>query len=331
MHRFFAFLSRAGLDSFSLLMVGMVVLAWRFPEAASPDSPVDLRLIGNIGVVFIFFFYGLKLDPAKLLAQLGRWRMHLLIQFTTFIIFPLIILVCRGLFHAPGSDLLWVGAFYLAAVPSTVSSSVVMVSMAGGNVPAAIFNASVSSLLGIFITPVWMNVLVNSSRLSAEDLTGVILDLCLQVLLPVVAGILLHGKLGHLATRYRNQLKYVDQAIILLIVFRAFCDSFLNRMFDGYSLIELLGLGVLMLLLFFAMLGIMQFIALRMRFSREDRITVIFCGSKKSLIQGVVMGQILFPDAAAFGIVLLPLMLYHALQLFVGSILAQQMGRGRIE
>ena len=329
MQRIFAFLSRAGLDSFSLLMVGMVILAWRFPEAASPESPIDLRLVGNIGVVFIFFFYGLKLDPAKLLAQLGHWRMHLLIQSTTFIIFPLIILMCRGLFYAPDYDLLWVGAVYLAAVPSTVSSSVVMVSIAGGNIPAAIFNASVSSLLGIFITPVWMNVFVNSNRLSAEDLTSVILNLCWQVLLPVVAGILLHGKLGYLTTRYRNQLKYIDQAIILLIVFRAFCDSFLNRMFDGYSIMELLSLGGLMLLLFFFLLAIMQGVAVRMNFSREDRITVIFCGSKKSLIQGVVMGQILFPDAAAFAIVLLPLMLYHALQLFVGSILAQQMGRAR--
>lgn len=329
MHRFFAFLSRAGLDSFSLLMVGMVILAWRFPEAASPESPIDLRLIGNIGVVFIFFFYGLKLDPAKLLAQLGHWRMHLLIQSTTFIIFPLIILSCRALFYTPDYDLLWVGAFYLSAVPSTVSSSVVMVSIAGGNVPAAIFNASVSSLLGIFITPVWMNVLVNSNRLSADDLTSVILDLCLQVLLPVLAGIMLHSKLGHLATRYRNQLKYVDQSIILLIVFRAFCDSFLNKMFDGYSIMELLSLGGLMLLLFFLLLAVMQLIATRLNFNREDRITVIFCGSKKSLIQGVVMGQILFPDAAAFAIVLLPLMLYHALQLFVGSILAQQMGRAR--
>lgn len=329
MHRFFAFLSRAGLDSFSLLMVGMVILAWRFPEAASPDSPIDLRLIGNIGVVFIFFFYGLKLDPAKLLAQLGRWRMHFLIQSTTFIIFPLIILFCRAFFYVPDYDLLWVGAFYLSAVPSTVSSSVVMVSIAGGNVPAAIFNASVSSLLGIFITPVWMNLLVNSNQLSADDLTGVILDLCLQVLIPVAAGIILHGKLGYLATRYRNQLKYIDQAIILLIVFRAFCDSFLNRMFDGYSILELLGLGVLMLLLFFFLLAVMQLIAARLNFSREDRITVIFCGSKKSLIQGVVMGQILFPDAAAFAIVLLPLMLYHALQLFVGSILAQRMSRAR--
>jgi sodium/bile acid cotransporter 7 len=98
-------------------------------------------------------------------------------------------------------------------------------------------------------------------------------------------------------------------------------------MFDGYSIGELVALTALMLLFFFVMLALMQVLALRMGFSREDRITVIFCGSKKSLVQGAVMGQVLFPEAAAFGIVLLPLMIYHALQLFAGSILAQRLAR----
>ena len=115
--------------------------------------------------------------------------------------------------------------------------------------------------------------------------------------------------------------------IILLIVYRAFCDSFLNRMFEGYSLAELAVLGSLMLMLFFVMLAFMQILSVGLGFSREDRITVIFCGSKKSLVQGAVMGQVLFPEAAAFGIVLLPLMLYHALQLVAGSILAQRMAK----
>jgi sodium/bile acid cotransporter 7 len=226
--------------------------------------------------------------------------------------------------------MLWVGAFYLAVLPSTVSSSVVMVSIAGGNIPAAIFNASISSLIGIFLTPVWMNIFVSANNLSASDLSGVIINLCFQVLLPVAVGLALHRQLGFIAVRFKNQLRYVDQAIILLIVFRAFCDSFLNNMFDGYSITELVVLSALMLLFFFVMLAVMQLIAVRMGFSREDRITVIFCGSKKSLVQGAVMGQVLFPGAAALGILLLPLMIYHGLQLFAGSILAQQFARSRV-
>lgn len=327
MHRLLSSLSRVGLNGFFLLIVAMVGLAWLFPEAGSASSPLHLKQVGQVGVAFIFFFYGLKLDPEKLRAGIGHWKMHLLIQSTTFLIFPAVILLLRSIFYTPGSDLLWTGAFYLAVLPSTVSSSVVMVSIAGGNISAAIFNASISSLIGIFLTPIWMNLVVSSSSLPASDLSGVILDLCLQVLLPVVAGLALHRRIGFVAERFRSELRYFDQAIILLIVFRAFSDSFLNNMFDGYSLMELVALSALMLLLFFFMLAVMQVLSVRLGLSREDRITVLFCGSKKSLVQGAVMGQVLFPEATAFGIVLLPIMLYHALQLLAGSILAQRMAR----
>jgi len=304
----------------------MVGLAWLFPEPGSRNGPLHLVQVGNVGVTLIFFFYGLKLEPAKLLAGLGHWKMHALIQTTTFLLFPLLILLLRTIFYTSDSELLWLGALYLAALPSTVSSSVVMVSIAGGNISAAIFNASISSLLGIFVTPIWMNVFVSSVP-SAPDLSGVILNLCLQVLLPVVAGLALYSRLGFLAVRFKNQLRHFDQLIILLIVYRAFCDSFLNRMFEGYSLTELAVLGSLMLVLFYVMFALMQILSVGLGLSREDRITVIFCGSKKSLVQGAVMGQVLFPQAAAFGIVLLPLMLYHALQLVAGSIMAQRMAR----
>jgi sodium/bile acid cotransporter 7 len=327
MQRLVSLLARAGLNGFFLLIIVMVVLAWLFPEAGSTDSPLHLKQVGNVGVAIIFFFYGLKLDPAKLRAGIGHWRMHLLIQLTTFFLFPVVILVLRRIFYTAEFDLLWLGTFYLAVLPSTVSSSVVMVSIAGGNISAAIFNASVSSLIGIFLTPVWMNLFVSNSSVSVGDLSGVILNLCLQVLLPVVAGLVLHRKIGFIAERFKNHLRHFDQAVILLIVFRAFCDSFLNNMFEGYSFTELAVLSALMLALFLVMLAIMQVLSVRMSLSREERITVIFCGSKKSLVQGAVMGQVLFPEAAAFGIVLLPLMLYHSLQLLVGSMLAQRMAR----
>jgi sodium/bile acid cotransporter 7 len=327
MHRLLSLLSRAGLNGFFLLIMAMVGLAWLFPEAGSTNSPLHLKQVGNVGVAIIFFFYGLKLDPAKLRAGIGHWKMHLLIQSTTFLFFPIVVLLLRSMFYTVDFDLLWIGAFYLAALPSTVSSSVVMVSIAGGNISGAIFNASISSLVGIFLTPIWMNLFLSSSSLSVSDLSDVILNLCLQVLIPVVAGLVLHSRMGFLAERFKNQLRHFDQAVILLIVFRAFCDSFLNHMFEGYSFMELVILSALMLLLFFVMLAFMQLLSERIGFSREDRITVIFCGSKKSLVQGAVMGQVLFPEAAAFGIVLLPLMLYHSLQLLVGSILAQQMAR----
>lgn len=329
MSRFLSLLTRAGLNGFFFLLIVMVVLAWLFPEAGADDNPIPLKAISNIGVAIIFFFYGLKLNWTGLKAGLGHWRLHLVIQLTTFLLFPLLILTLYSI--APESEYKywWIGTFYLAALPSTVSSSVVMVSIAGGNISAAIFNASVSSLIGIFITPLWMSILVDSSTLSVADLSGVIVSLCLQVLLPVTAGLLLHNILGSFAERHKTSLRYFDQAVILLIVFRAFAESFLEDMFTGYSAMELITLSILMLALFGIMLLIMKAVSSWMKFAREEQITVIFCGSKKSLVQGAVMGQILFPQANAFGLILLPLMIYHALQLVAGSILAQQMAAKR--
>src|SRR5688500_4656359 len=134
MHRLLSLLSRAGLNGFFLLIMAMVGLAWLFPEAGNTNSPLHLKQVGNVGVAIIFFFYGLKLDPPKLRAGIGHWKMHLLVQSTTFLLFPTVVLLLRALFYTEEFDLWWIGAFYLAALPSTVSSSVVMVSIAGGNI-----------------------------------------------------------------------------------------------------------------------------------------------------------------------------------------------------
>ncbi len=319
--------SKAGLNGFFFAMIAVVVLAWLFPEGGAPDSPLPLKTISDLGVAVIFFFYGLRLSPERLRAGVSQLYLHGVVQASTFLFFPVLVLLAYAFFYEADSRMIWIGTFYLAALPSTVSSSVVLVSIAGGNVAAAIFNASISSLIGIFLTPVWMSLFIDSGTLPAGDLGRIILDLCLQILLPVIAGLLLHHKLGSLTDRYRSQLRIFDQLVILLIVYRAFSESFAGNAFAPYSAGEILWLSLLMLGLFFLMLGIMSAISSLLKFSREDRITVIFCGSKKSLVQGAVMGQVLFPQTLSLGIILLPLMLYHALQLLAGSILAQRMAR----
>jgi solute carrier family 10 (sodium/bile acid cotransporter), member 7 len=321
-------LNRAGLNLFFFLLSGMVLLAWLFPSYGSAESPLPLKSIIDYGVSVIFFFYGLKLSWATLIAGLSHYKLHLIIQATTFILFPLFIILLWVFLPHDGYELWWIGVFYLAALPSTVSSSVVMVSIAGGNLSAAIFNASISSLIGIFITPVWMSLFINDSSFAPiSGLGNIILSLCIQVLLPVVLGLLLHSRLGAFAAKYKDPLKNFDQFIILLIVYRAFSESFSGHMFDGFSLNEIVLLALMMLGLFLLMAFLMNQLSHWMKFSREDRITVVFCGSKKSLVQGAVMGQVLFTNAVAFGIILLPLMLYHALQLLAGSILAQRFAR----
>lgn len=319
-----ATLKRVGLNNFFFLLIAMIFLAKFFPHWGTADSPVPLKMITGAGISVIFFFYGVKLSPQKLMEGLSNWKLHLVVQATTFLVFPLVILILFWFFGTEG-NYLWLGTFYLAALPSTVSSSVVMVSIAGGNLPAAIFNASISSMVGIFITPVWMDLLLPETAVSF-DLTDTFIKLSLQVLFPVLVGLMLHHRLISFVNKYQNALKNFDQGIILLIVFTAFAESFSENMFESHSAGGLIGLGALMLLFFGLMLALMYFISKGFRFSREDTITVMFCGSKKSLVQGAVMGRVMFPDPVVFGVILLPLMVYHTLQLVAGSALAQKMG-----
>ncbi len=322
--KFFTTLSKVGINGFFFLLIGVIVLAWFFPFYGTGESNLHLPEIAEYGVSLIFFFYGLKLSPESLRLGLGNWRLHLVVQLSTFLLFPLIILSMKLVFPTYLSTLIGLGIFYLAALPSTVSSSVVMVSIAGGNLPAAIFNASISSIIGIFITPIWMSGMIDKANADFE-IGHTILQLCLEVLLPVILGLALHHLLGKWASRYKRALRNFDQSIILLIVYTSFCESFSGKMFSGFSIFEILLLGALMLLFFFLVFGLMELISIRFGFNREDRITILFCGSKKSLVQGAVMGKVLFPDQAMLGVVLLPLMLYHALQLLAGSTIAQAM------
>jgi sodium/bile acid cotransporter 7 len=198
-----------------------------------------------------------------------------------------------------------------------------MVSIAEGNIPAAIFNASISSVIGVFITPLWMGMALSNSS-GQVDLGSTIGKLTLQVLLPVVAGILLNPRLGQYAEKYRKQLKYFDQTIILIIVYTAFSESFARKMFSDLTITELLLFGIAMLILFFIAYGITTLCCKLLRFNREDSITAVFCGSKKSLVHGTVMSHVLFANSTMTGILLLPLMLYHALQLIVVSMIARK-------
>lgn len=324
--RYWELANRAGFDGFLLGIIGMIVLAYLWPTPGLLEGPFSLSAFANYGVSLIFFFYGLRLSPAKLRTGLSNWHLHIVIQFSTFIIFPLVALFFKPWFSEGEYELLWLGTFYLAALPSTVSSSVVMVSIAGGNLPSAIFNASVSSLIGVFITPLWMGLVLTATS-GDYDLWMVIGKLTLQVLFPVMLGILLIPKLGGFAEKHRQSLKYFDQTIILLIVYTAFCESFARRMFQTLSFADLIALGFLMILFFFLIYFLIHLISHLLNFNREDRITALFCGSKKSLVQGTVMSKVLFTGSPMLGIILLPIMIYHSFQLIIVSILAQSMAR----
>jgi sodium/bile acid cotransporter 7 len=316
-------LGKAGIDGFVLLLMTMIVAAWLWPAPGAYRATVDLEKIAEWGVSLIFFFYGLKLNLTKLREDLSNWKLHITIQMVTFIIFPLLILAAIKLIPGDGNNILLTGTFFLAALPSTVSSSVVLVSIARGNIAAAIFNASLSGIAGVFITPLWMKLSENAAS-GNIDLSDALLKLSLQVLLPVFAGVMLNRFWGSFATHHRQALKTFDQTIILLIVYTSFCESFAAGMFQNQTTTEIITLIAAMTILFLAIFSVTWAISSILNFSTEDRITALFCGTKKSLVHGTVMSKVLFPNAGNAGVILLPLMIFHTIQLIIGSAFAQR-------
>lgn len=312
------------IDTFVIALLFTVFVAYLIPYPGTKHSPFHLNTIAEIGVSVIFLLYGVQLGPERLRSGLHNTKLHMLVHTSTFVLFPLILILLKPLFVTEFLQQVWLPFFFLAALPSTVSSSVVMVSIAGGNIPAAIFNASISSLLGVFVTPLWMSIFLEKQAGNFE-LSQVIIKLLFQVLLPVITGMLLHRKFGKHAEANRKRLKFFDQSIILLIVYCSFSESFYEGVFKGFEWHYLFALLLMVLTLLFVVYSIIWFVTRSMRLDRGDRITALFCGSKKSLVHGSVMSKVLFAGMGNTGLVLLPLMFYHAVQLFVISIIAGKM------
>lgn len=316
-------ISILGIDWFVPALLMMIMLAWFWPEPGLQTGLFSLKSLAGAGISVIFFLYGLRLSYKQVFSCISHWKLHLLIQTITFIIFPLVALAFRNAFHGEHYSLLWLGCFFLATLPSTVSSAVVMVSLAGGNVPAAIFNASFSSIAGLFISPLWMG-LVLSSGGNNPDMTHIIFKLGYQILLPMLIGIMLHHWFGKTAIRYAGFTRYFDQSVILTIVYTSFSASFGSGLFSGFSMPEILVLCLVLLIAFALIMMLISAVTLKMGLTLPDRITALFCGSTKSLMHGTVMSKVIFGASGTTGLILLPVLLYHAMQLIITGILSQR-------
>ena len=305
-------------NGFIAALLFAILLAWFLPEG---PKILPLKTITDIGIGFIFFFYGLKLSPAEFKAGFYNYKVHILIQVTTFIVFPLLALAFAPLFEAGTGSSLWLALFFLGALPSTVSSSIVMVSLARGNLPTAIFNASLSGLIGIIATPLWMSLFMASS--SQFEFGDVVQKLVIQIILPLVIGLFLQKFLGKLARKHSKKIGIFDKSVIVLIVYSSFSSAFSSELFTTVGIIDLLKLMSLVTFLFFVVYFSLGFISRRINLSTEDEITAKFCGTKKSLVHGSVMVKVIFGNSAANALYLLPIMLYHILQLLVIAVFAE--------
>ena len=317
---------RGAADWFLIGMVGAVALASLWPQPGRTGGWLHLDLIGNVGIFAIFFLHGMGLSTESLLDGALRWRLHLLVQSCTYVMFPLWwallkLLVGRYIPH----DLL-LGFFYLAVLPSTISTSVAMTSLARGNVPAAVLNATLSTLLGVFLTPLLASLLFNAQAHGGPGMaTGeTMLRVARLLLLPFVLGQVGRRFVGTWFQKIKPYTSLVDRSVILLLVWCSFSDSVADGLWTRH------GLGLLALtlsgaaLFLFPMLWFTRQVARALKFPVDDEIVAVFCGSKKTLASGVPMARLLFAGNPALGVVVLPIMFYHQLQLFVCSMMARR-------
>jgi solute carrier family 10 (sodium/bile acid cotransporter), member 7 len=323
-------LKRLARDWFLLGMIAAVALATLASDLGRSGGPLHADVAGDVGIFAVFFLHGIGLSTEKLRAGFSRWKLHATIQVFTFFVFPLLWLAFRaGVRSWMPPDLL-LGFFYLAALPSTISSSVAMTGIARGNVAGAVFNATLSSLLGVFLTPFLLTLGAGAAG-GHLSLAHAMLKISGLLVLPIVLGQILRPWLGAWFARYKPYTSVFDRCVILLLVLVSFSDSVRGGLWTRYGagMIATTAAGAALFL------GVVLFLSTRaarsLGFDTEDEITVVFCGSKKTLASGVPMAKLIFGAHPGLGVIVLPIMFYHPLQLFVCSVLADRYARRPLE
>lgn len=315
------------LDPFLLALIATVLLATFLP--CSGSFAVVMGWITNAGIVLLFFLHGARLSRQAIVAGIGAWKIHVLALATTFVVFPAIGLTLRALSHGWLNPAIADGLVFLCLLPSTVQSSIAFTSIARGNVPAAVCSASASNVLGIFITPVLTGLVLMTGAHGGFSLDSLI-SIVLQLLLPFVLGHLSRPLTDAFLTRHKAILGKVDRTTILLVVYTAFSAAVIEGLWQRYSIGDLGWVFVLNAVILALALLFTRWVARRVGLNTADEIAVVFCGSKKSLASGVPMASVLFP-AVLLGPMILPLMLFHQMQLMACAVIAQRYAQRKMD
>ncbi|MCG6227357.1 bile acid:sodium symporter family protein [Vibrio furnissii] len=308
---------------FLLGMLSAIALSFLSPEVGRSGGWLQLDKFTQLGIAVIFFLHGIHLSPAKLKQGISNWPLHLLIQLTTFVVYPLIWVVSANGLNAIFPSALALGFCYLFALPGTVSSSVAMTSLAKGNVPGAIFNASLSSVIGVALTPLLLELLTGEAS-ESMPLIETILSITKIILVPMIIGQLSRPLLSSILNNYRNVINRIDKLVIIFIVFNAFSDAVVEDVWKSFSLSTLSLCIIVCLVVIFFITHFIRRTAQYFNMHRDDEIAALFCGTKKTLSAGIPMAKVIFSANPNLGMILLPIMLYHPIQLFYCSVIARK-------
>lgn len=309
--------SRFNLDKFTIALVVTVLLATALPCRDQTARAFDA--LASIAICLLFLMQGARLPRTVLLAGMTHWRLHLLILASTFVLFPILGMTLHALFPDMLNASLWPGVLFLCALPSTVQSSIAFTAIGKGNVAAAICSATASNIVAIFLSPALASIMLptNGGTVSAASVEQIVLLL----LVPFCIGQLLHGTLGSSLTRAQGVVALLDRGSILLIVYVAFSGAVVQGIWSALPPAELVQLLVVIAVIFASALAVTAWASRRLGFSKSDEVAIVFCGSKKSLVTGIPMAKVLLVGPA-LGFAVLPLIIFHQLQLFACAWLA---------
>ncbi|KNC10141.1 hypothetical protein AC791_16245 [Klebsiella sp. RIT-PI-d] len=310
------------LDPFTLTLIAVVLLASFFP--ARGHFVEYFEWLTTAAIALLFFMHGAKLSREAIVAGGSHWRLHLWVMCSTFILFPVLGVLFAWWAPVNVDPQIYTGFLYLCILPATVQSAIAFTSLAGGNVAAAVCSASASSLLGIFLSPLLVGLVMNMH--GAEGSLQQVGKIMLQLLLPFVLGHLSRPLIGDWVARHKKWIGKTDQTSILLVVYSAFSEAVVNGIWHKVGPGSLLFIVVVSLVLLAIVIAVNVFVARKAGFNKADEITIVFCGSKKSLANGIPMANILFP-VSAIGMMVLPLMIFHQIQLMVCAVMARRYKR----
>lgn len=306
-------------DPFTLAIVMAVAGASVLPARGFAGESIGCLV--KVAIAVLFFLYGARLPREVVIANLSHWRLHTMIALCTFVAFPVFALLLGVLLQNMLAHDLLAGIVFLSVLPSTLQASIVFTSLAGGNVPAAICSTSLSSLLGVVLTPALVALLLNAS--GANVSVGSVEAIAVQVLLPFVAGQFARPLLSTWADRNKSMLTCIDRATILLMVYGAFSEAVAGGLWRRLAPADFAIIIVVDIVLLVVVLVSTMQLARRAGFSRADEIAIVFCGSKKSMVVGLPMANVLFAGQA-IGVIVIPLMIFHQVQLIACAILARR-------
>lgn len=317
---FMAWLRRLRIDTFLLVLILVVIAASVFPCEGAVKTFFDG--LTTAAIALLFFMHGAKLSREAITAGMGHWRLHLVVFASTFVLFPLLGMGMNVLVPSVLNPTLYLGFLYLCALPATVQSAIAYTSLARGNVAAAVCSASASSILGVFLSPILVGLLMHTQGGETNTLHA-IGAIVMQLMVPFLLGHLARRWIAGWVERHRKLINITDRSSILLVVYVAFSEAVAQGIWtqiDGGSLLAVVACSIVLLAV---VLVVNTLAARKLGFNLAEEITIVFCGSKKSLANGIPMANVLFP-AAAVGAMVLPLMIFHQIQLMVCAALAQR-------